>query len=77
MSTRYRYFGCLYSAKLPCYRYRYWSGGWVDWNAALDYTGGPNHINRSDISAPILVDATTNSLYVQASCVWHLCPSIV
>ena len=40
--------------------------GWVDWNALLDYRGGPNHIGRSDISAPILVDAATNSLYVQS-----------
>ena len=40
--------------------------GWVDWNAILDYEGGPNHINRSDISAPILVDTGTNSLYLQS-----------
>lgn len=40
--------------------------GWVDWNALLDYHGGPNHINRSDISAPILVDTSTQSVYVQA-----------
>jgi len=40
--------------------------GWIDWNLVLDYTGGPNHINRSDISAPVLVDAHTNSAYVQS-----------
>ncbi len=40
--------------------------GWVDWNAMLDYRGGPNHINRSDISAPLLVDASTQSVYVQS-----------
>jgi glucosylceramidase len=40
--------------------------GWVDWNALLDYAGGPNHINRSDISAPLLVDAATQSIYVQS-----------
>jgi glucosylceramidase len=39
---------------------------WIDWNAMLDYTGGPNHINRSDISAPLLVDADTNSVFVQS-----------
>ena len=40
--------------------------GWLDWNALLDYRGGPNHINRSDISAPLLVDAATQSIYVQS-----------
>jgi glucosylceramidase len=45
---------------------RFGSSGWIDWNACLSYNGGPNHINRSDISAPILVDTETNSLYVQS-----------
>ena len=40
--------------------------GWVDWNALLSYQGGPNHIGRQDISAPILADAATGSLYVQS-----------
>lgn len=40
--------------------------GWVDWNALLNYDGGPNHINRSDISAPLLVDTVTQSVYVQS-----------
>ena len=42
------------------------ASGWVDWNAVLDYTGGPNHVNRSDIGAPILVDAASDSYYVQS-----------
>jgi glucosylceramidase len=40
--------------------------GWADWNAMLDFYGGPNHLNRSDISAPLLVDAATQSIYVQS-----------
>jgi O-glycosyl hydrolase len=28
---------------------------WTDWNVLLDVTGGPNHINRTDIGAPILL----------------------
>ena len=40
--------------------------GYVDWNALLDYSGGPNHLGRADISAPILADAATGSLYVQS-----------
>ena len=45
---------------------RFGASGWVDWNAVLDYHGGPNHVNRSDIGAPILVDAASDSYYVQA-----------
>jgi glucosylceramidase len=45
---------------------RYGSSGWIDWNAFLNITGGPNHINRSDIGAPILVDALSDSFYVQS-----------
>ena len=32
----------------------------------LDFHGGPNHIGRKDISAPLLVDASTQSVYVQS-----------
>lgn len=44
----------------------YGASGWVDWNAVLDYQGGPNHVNRSDIGAPVLVDAASDSYYVQS-----------
>lgn len=40
--------------------------GWVDWNLLLDTQGGPNHINRTDIGAPILV-ASDGSLILQPS----------
>jgi len=42
------------------------TSGWVDWNAFLNIMGGPNHINRSDIGAPILIDALSDSFYVQS-----------
>jgi len=42
------------------------SSGWIDWNAFLNITGGPNHLNRSDIGAPILVDPFSDSFYVQS-----------
>lgn len=45
---------------------KFGASGWVDWNAALDYAGGPNHINRTDIGAPVLVDAATDSFYIQS-----------
>jgi glucosylceramidase len=42
------------------------SSGWIDWNAFLNITGGPNHLGRSDIGAPILVDPFSDSFYVQS-----------
>jgi glucosylceramidase len=45
---------------------KFGTAGFVDWNAVLDYSGGPNHINRTDIGAPILVDPPTDSFYVQS-----------
>ncbi len=36
--------------------------GWVDWNLALDFQGGPNHANNF-CGAPILVDAETDAVY--------------
>ena len=45
---------------------KFGASGWVDWNAVLDYAGGPNHINRTDIGAPILVDPATDTFYVQS-----------
>lgn len=45
---------------------KFGTSGWIDWNAVLDFSGGPNHINRTDIGAPILVDPSTDSYYVQA-----------
>jgi len=42
------------------------SSGWVEWNAFLNYQGGPNHINRSDIGAQVIVDPATDSVFVQS-----------
>ena len=36
--------------------------GWVDWNLALDFKGGPNHANNF-ACAPVLVDTKNNEIY--------------
>ncbi|XP_076289098.1 lysosomal acid glucosylceramidase-like [Lasioglossum baleicum] len=41
-----------------------WSVGWIDWNLALDETGGPNWINNN-VDSPIIVNATTDEFYKQ------------
>ena len=43
-----------------------WTVGWIDWNLVLDKTGGPNHVGNL-CSAPILVDAATDTLVRQSS----------
>ncbi len=53
----------------PVYRYtrdiigglNHWYAGWIDWNAVLDTTGGPNHANNL-CAAPVMVDTTTKSI---------------
>lgn len=42
----------------------HWVTGWLDWNLALDTTGGPNWAgNRVD--APVIVNATADEFYKQ------------
>ena len=41
-----------------------WVTGWVDWNIALDTTGGPNWVNNQ-ADSPILVDAAAERFYKQ------------
>jgi len=36
--------------------------GWIDWNIALDFQGGPNHAENY-CGAPVLVDTENNSVY--------------
>jgi glucosylceramidase len=43
-----------------------WTVAWVDWNLALDVTGGPNHVGNL-CSAPILVDTTTGEILYQSA----------
>jgi glucosylceramidase len=43
-----------------------WTVGWIDWNLALDETGGPNHVGNL-CSAPILVDRASGTLLHQSS----------
>ncbi|XP_018013259.1 putative glucosylceramidase 3 [Hyalella azteca] len=42
----------------------HWSGGWVDWNMALDITGGPNWANNL-LDSPIIVNEATGEFYKQ------------
>ncbi|XP_033196409.2 lysosomal acid glucosylceramidase [Bombus vancouverensis nearcticus] len=42
----------------------HWSIGWVDWNLALDETGGPNNVNNN-IDAAIIVNPKTDEFYKQ------------
>lgn len=41
-----------------------WSVGWIDWNIALDETGGPNWI-QNYVDSPIIVNATADEFYKQ------------
>ncbi|KZC06830.1 Glucosylceramidase, partial [Dufourea novaeangliae] len=43
---------------------RHWTVGWIDWNIALDKTGGPNWINNA-VDSPIIVNAETDEFYKQ------------
>lgn len=54
----------------PVYRYardiivglNHWYVGWVDWNAVLDTTGGPNHQNNL-CAAPVMVNTSSKDVY--------------
>ena len=43
-----------------------WTRGWIDWNVALDETGGPNHVGNL-CDAPLILDGTTDTIHVQSS----------
>ena len=53
----------------PVYRYtrdiigglNHWYAGWIDWNAVLDSTGGPNHANNL-CAAPVMVDTKSKTI---------------
>ncbi|XP_063590816.1 putative glucosylceramidase 3 [Penaeus indicus] len=40
----------------------HWSTGWVDWNMALDMTGGPNWANNF-VDSPIIINKETGEFY--------------
>ncbi|CAG2120583.1 unnamed protein product [Medioppia subpectinata] len=42
----------------------HWSSGWVDWNLALDTTGGPNWV-KNFVDSPVIVNATSEEYYKQ------------
>ncbi|KAK5643509.1 hypothetical protein RI129_007354 [Pyrocoelia pectoralis] len=41
-----------------------WVTGWIDWNMALDLTGGPTYINNY-VDSPIIVNSTGGEFYKQ------------
>ncbi|KAK5649056.1 hypothetical protein RI129_003948 [Pyrocoelia pectoralis] len=41
-----------------------WVTGWVDWNLAVDLTGGPTYIDNN-VDAPIIVNSTAGEFYKQ------------
>lgn len=43
-----------------------WTEGYLDWNLALDETGGPNHVNNL-CDAPVIADTTTNEVHYNSS----------
>ncbi|HLP08378.1 MAG TPA: glycoside hydrolase family 30 protein [Opitutaceae bacterium] len=45
---------------------RNWVCGWIDWNIALDLTGGPNHVGNL-CDAPVLVDTAAGTVRYQNS----------
>ncbi|MCH6258051.1 hypothetical protein MLD52_15935 [Puniceicoccaceae bacterium K14] len=54
----------------PVYRYirdmigtmNHWVTGWIDWNIALDFNGGPNHASNF-CGAPVLIDGKTQTVF--------------
>lgn len=42
----------------------HWVSGWIDWNMALDETGGPTYINNN-VDSPIIVNKTAQEFYKQ------------
>jgi glucosylceramidase len=51
--------------------------GWVDWNLALDFNGGPNHVSNF-CGAPILVDTENKEVFYTPLfyCIKHFSKSI-
>ena len=43
-----------------------WTRGWIDWNLALDETGGPNHVGNL-CDAPLILDGNTDTIHIQSS----------
>jgi glucosylceramidase len=54
----------------PVYRYardiivglNHWYAGWIDWNAVLDSSGGPNH-EHNLCAAPVMVDTQKHTVF--------------
>lgn len=41
-----------------------WVSSWIDWNIALDMTGGPNFINNF-VDSPLIVNSAADEFYKQ------------
>lgn len=41
-----------------------WVSSWIDWNIALDMTGGPNWVNNF-VDSPIIVNSVADEFYKQ------------
>lgn len=41
-----------------------WVSSWIDWNIALDMTGGPNWI-KNFVDSPIIVNSIADEFYKQ------------
>ncbi|EDO38810.1 predicted protein [Nematostella vectensis] len=48
----------------------HWVVGWVDWNLALNMSGGPNWVNNN-VDSPVIVD-TTHHVFYQQPMYFHL-----
>jgi len=46
--------------------FRNWVCGWIDWNIALNTSGGPNHVGNN-CDAPVIVDCQKGEVYYQTS----------
>src|SRR5258708_11039524 len=46
--------------------FRNWVCGWIDWNIALDNTGGPNHAGNF-CDAPVIIDPKSGDVRYQSS----------
>lgn len=42
----------------------HWTVGWIDWNLALDYQGGPSWM-KNYLDAPIIVNPDKDEFYKQ------------
>lgn len=42
----------------------HWVSAWIDWNLALDTSGGPTYVGNY-VDSPIIINSTANEFYKQ------------